>query len=123
MPTQQQLVRNCILGGLSPIDLDYLRSLLQPVRLPERSVLQEPNKQVEYVNFIETGLVSLMTLAAGNILQTAMVDSRGIAPVSVVLGARTCGHRSTVLVSGTALRICTEDLKRSMHERPQLRED
>jgi hypothetical protein len=63
-----------------------------------------------------------MTLATGSILETAMVGSRGFAPVSVVLGARTSAHRSTVLVSGNALRIRADDLERSMLERPQIRE-
>lgn len=119
---KRQFVRNRILGSLSPSAFDYIRPLLEPVSLKERSVLQEPNRQVEYVNFIETGVISLMTLAAGNILETAMVGPRGVAPVSVVLGGRTCGHRSTVLVAGNALRIRVDDFERSMHECPELRE-
>lgn len=117
-----QLAKNSILGNLSPPDFDYIRPLLQPVTLKERSVLQEPNRHVEYINFVETGIISLMTLASGSILETAMVGSYGFAPVSVVLGARASAHRSTVLISGNALRIRTDDLERSMHERPQIRE-
>jgi CRP-like cAMP-binding protein len=119
---KRPLIRNCILGSLSPSDFDYIRPYLEPVALKERSVLQEPGKKVEYVNFVETGVISLMTLAKGSILETAMVGWRGAAPVSVVLGARTCGHRSTVLVSGTALRIRSGDLEHSMQERPHIRE-
>jgi CRP-like cAMP-binding protein len=119
---KRQLIRNCILRSLSPPDLDYIRPLLEPVTLKERSVLQEPNKPVGHVSFVETGIISLMTLATGSILETAMVGSHGFAPVSVVLGARTSEHRSMVLVSGNALRIRADDLERAMHERPQIRE-
>ncbi|MBR1297372.1 Crp/Fnr family transcriptional regulator [Bradyrhizobium sp. AUGA SZCCT0042] len=119
---KQSPIRNGILSGLAVPDFHYLRPLLEPVALKERSVLQEPNQHVEYVNFVETGIVSIMTLATGSILETAMVGSRGLTPASVVLGAKTCRHRSTVLFSGNALRIRADDLKCSMHERPQIRE-
>ena len=119
---KRQLVRNHILARFSPAAFDYIRPLLQPVRLKERFVPQEPNRPIEYVNFIETGVISLMTLATGSILETAMVGSRGVVPVSVVLGARTCGYRSTVLVAGNGWRIRSDDLERAMHEFPEIRE-
>lgn len=120
---QKQLpIRNGILGGLAIPDFYYLRPLLEPITLKERSVLQEPNEHVEYVNFVETGVISLMTLATDSTLETAMVSSRGFTPASAALGARTCRHRSMVLIPGSALRIRAKDLQCSMHERPQIRE-
>jgi CRP-like cAMP-binding protein len=117
---KRQLARNHILATLSLSDFDYIRPFLEPVALKERSVLQEPGTPVEYVNFVETGIVSLMTLAAGSIIETAMVGSRGFAPVSVALGARTSEHRSMVLVPGVALRVHTDDLARVTYERPHI---
>jgi len=117
-----QLVRNSILGSLSPSDFEHIRPVLQAVTLKERSVLQEPNRQVEFVHFFETGLVSLMTLAPGSTLETAMVGSHGFDPASIVLGATTSMHRSVVLISANALRIRADDLHRSIRGRPQIRE-
>lgn len=117
-----RLVRNRVLGSLSLTDFDHIRPFLQHVTLKERLVLQEPNKHIEYVNFVETGIISLMTLATGSILETAMVSSRGFAPMAVVLGGRKSPHRSTVLIAGTALRIRADDLERSIRERPQIRD-
>ena len=121
-PWQSKFVKNGVLGSLSSADFECIRPYLQQVTLKERTVLQEPNRRVEYVHFVETGLVSLMTLAAGSILETAMVGSQGLTPASIALGASTSAHRSMVLVSGSALRMRAEDLQRSMHERPQIRE-
>ncbi|WP_407168556.1 Crp/Fnr family transcriptional regulator [Bradyrhizobium sp. ORS 111] len=118
-PTQ---LRNHILAGLPPDDLAYIRPLLEPVVLKERSVLQEPVRRIEYVDFVETGIISLMTLARGSVLETAMVGSQGFTPVSVALGAPASEHRSVVLVSGTASRIGADALRRTMCERPQIRE-
>jgi CRP-like cAMP-binding protein len=117
-----QFVRNGILERLSPGEFEHIRSFLQPVALKERSVLQEPNRRVEYVHFVETGVVSLMALASGSMLETAMVGSQGMVPASIALGSSTSSHRSIVLVSGSALRIRADDLQRSMHERPLIRE-
>ncbi|MDI4234131.1 Crp/Fnr family transcriptional regulator [Bradyrhizobium sp. Arg237L] len=116
------LVQNRVLASLSLRDFDHIRPHLQPVPLKERAILQESNRHIEYVHFIETGIVSLVTLATGSLLETAMVSSRGFAPMAVVLGARTSPHRSTVLVAGTALRIRADDLQRLILERPQIRE-
>lgn len=115
-------VRNRILSVLPLPDFDPLRAFLQPISLKEGSVLHEPNKRIEYVIFIETGIVSLMTLASGSMLETAMVGWQGAVGASVVLGARASMHKSVVSMPGRALRISVEDLQRSMNGRPQIRE-
>jgi len=90
--------------------------------LNARAVLQEQNERVEHVNFIETGIVSLRALAAGSMLETAMVGCHGAVGVSVALCGEMSMHRAIVLVPGRALRIRTDDLLQSMRERPQIRE-
>jgi hypothetical protein len=65
------IVTNRILAGLSLSDFDCIRPFLEPVVLKERSVLHEPNKPIDHVTFIETGIVSLRTLAIGSVLETS----------------------------------------------------
>ncbi|MEY9543145.1 CRP-like cAMP-binding protein [Bradyrhizobium diazoefficiens] len=115
-------IRNRILTTLSLQDFDPLRPLLQSVLLEDGCVLSEHGKRIEYVNFVETGLVSLMTLASGSMLETAMVGFHGAVGASVVLGAKTSMHRSVVSIPGKAWRIRVEDLQRVTGERPQIRE-
>jgi CRP-like cAMP-binding protein len=112
--------RNRVLASLSPADIAYLLPLLEPVMLRERLVLQESCRRIEYVNFIETGIISLMTLASGSIVETAMVGSQGFTPVTIALGGSISEHRSVVVVSGTASRITADDLRRAMSERPEI---
>src|SRR5689334_13162120 len=116
------IIRNRLLASLALPDFDPLRTFLQPISLEAGSVLHEPNKRIEHVNFVETGIVSLMTLASGSMLETAMVGCHGAVGASVVLGARVSMHKSVVSMPGKALRISLEDLQRSMNERPQIRE-
>jgi CRP-like cAMP-binding protein len=120
--SRQPPIKNSILATLSLSDFDPVRAFLQPVSLERGSVLNEANKLIEYVNFIETGIVSLMTLASGSVLETAMVGRQGAVGASIALGARSSIHKSIVLVPGRALRIRVEDLQRSMEDRPQIRE-
>jgi hypothetical protein len=115
------IIKNSVLRTFSLQDFNCIRPFLQPVTLRARSVLQESNKHVEHVNFIETGVVSLRTLATGSILETALVGCHGVEGVAVALGVGKSFHRSIVLVSGNAVRICADDLRRSMEERPQIR--
>lgn len=115
-------VRNRILNGLALADLYSLRPHLQPVSLKERAVLQEPRTPIEHVYFIETGLVSLRTSTAGNVIETAMVGCHGAVGALVALGAEAPIHHSSVLVAGRALRIAAGDLHRLMVERPSVRD-
>jgi CRP-like cAMP-binding protein len=120
---RRPMLTNRILRGLSPTDFDSIRPFLEFVSLKERSVLQEPQRQIESIDFIESGIVSLTTLATGSIVEAATVDRHGAVGFSVALGGRLSMHRSVVLVAGTALRIGADDLKRCMEERPQIREN
>jgi CRP-like cAMP-binding protein len=119
---RQAPIRNGILRNFALADLACIGPFLKPVALKERAVLQEPRKRVEHINFVETGIVSLRTIATGCFLETAMVGSRGAVGASVALGADTAMHQSIVLVSGSALRIHADDLRRLMIERLQIRE-
>jgi hypothetical protein len=120
--TGRPVINNAILSALSLSEFDPLRGYLRPVLLERGTVLNEANKPIEHVNFVETGIVSLMTLARGSMLETAMVGRHGAVEASVALGERTSIHKSIVLVPGKALRIRVEDPQRSMTERPQIRE-
>src|SRR5579862_6591403 len=96
----QPIVRNGILRRIPHSDFYGLRPYLQPVSLREREVLQELKRPIEYVHFIESGVVSMRTLESGNILETAMVSCQGAVGASVALGSQTSAHQSIVLVRG-----------------------
>ncbi|WP_271627655.1 Crp/Fnr family transcriptional regulator [Bradyrhizobium sp. CCBAU 11445] len=72
-------------------------------------VLQEPKRHLDHVYFVESGLVSLRIVAAGSILETAVIGYQG------AVGA-------SLLIPGNAHRIRVEDLRRIMNENPGIRE-
>lgn len=119
---KQSFVKNAILAGLSLEDLAAIGKCLEPVVLKERMVLQEPKRHVEHVYFIESGLVSLRIVAAGSMLETAVIGYRGVVGASFLWGGHISTHQSVVLFSGGAHRIRVQDLHRVMKERPEIRE-
>src|SRR5882757_4623435 len=116
------LSRNGILAGLPPDDLAVLCRFLRPVSLKERVVLQQSQKPIEHVDFIESGMISLRTLGTGDILETALIGRQGAAGASVALGCEQSGFQSIVVAPGQALRISADELRLAMRERPRIRE-
>jgi CRP-like cAMP-binding protein len=119
---KRPVVKNTILGNLPLADFAHIRPYLHHITFKERAVLQDHRKPVEYVNFIESGIISLRTVAAGSLLEIAMVGWNGMVGVSVPLGVEASVHQSIVLIPGSALSIRADDLRRLMVERPQIRE-
>ncbi|SPP98186.1 Crp/Fnr family transcriptional regulator [Bradyrhizobium vignae] len=121
-PNTRLFVKNAILAGLSLYDLAAIGGLLEPVVLRERMVLHEPKKQIDYVYLVESGLISLRIVAAGSILETAVIGYQGAVGASVLLGAHLTTHQSVVLIPGSAHRIRVEDLRRVMDARSDIRD-
>ncbi|MDH2348845.1 Crp/Fnr family transcriptional regulator [Bradyrhizobium sp. SSUT77] len=115
-------VKNGILTSISLQELAAIGEFLEPVVLRERMVLQEPKKRLEHIYFIESGLVSLRIVAAGSILETALIGHQGAVGASLLAGGHLATHQSVVLFPGSAHRILVEDLKRVMPERSEIRE-
>jgi CRP-like cAMP-binding protein len=116
------IVRNTILGSLPPLDFACMRPYLRHVAFKERAVLQDHQKPVEHVNFIEAGMVSMRTIAADSVLEIAMIGCRGMVGVSVPLGVGAAAHQSIAAIPSSALSIRAEDLRRLMKERPEIRD-
>lgn len=119
---KRPFVKNAILAGISLPDLAALRPFLEPFVLRQRTILQEPRKPVEYVYFIESGIVSLRIVAAESMLETAIVGYHGAVGASLVFEGHVQSYRAVVLFPGAALRIRLHDLRRVLNECDQIRE-
>lgn len=121
-PNSRFFVKNDILANLSLQDLAAIGELLEPIVLRERMILQEPKRRLEHVYFIESGLVSLRIVAAGSVLETALIGYRGVVGASLLLGGHLWIHQSAVVFPGRAHRIHIDDLRRVMEAHPGIRE-
>ncbi|MGY4167797.1 Crp/Fnr family transcriptional regulator [Bradyrhizobium sp. USDA 4529] len=119
---KRPFVKNVILARLCMQQLAAIAECLEPVVLKERMVLQEPKRPVEHVYFIESGLVSLRVVAAGSMLETAVIGYRGVVSTSFLWGGHLSTHQSVVVFPGTAHRIRLEDLRRIMKAHPEIKD-
>ena len=112
--------RNGVLANLSSEDRRVLVPHLERVEIKARSVLQEANRCIEYVHFIEHGLVSRIAGGRAFSIETAMVGRFGYTGVALVLGSTQSSHRAIVRLPGTAMRIRADQLSRILQSRPQI---
>ncbi len=119
---KHRFVKNELLAALSVSDLAAIGPLLEPILLTERMTLQEANKRVEHVYFVEAGLVSIQIVASRSILETALVGYRGAVGLPFLLGGHIPTHQSVVVLAGNALKIRSDELSRRMNERPSILE-
>lgn len=121
-PNARGFLRNEILGRAPLQELAIMGEFLEPVVLKERMVLQEPKRPLDYAYFIESGLVSLRIVAAGSILETAVIGHRGAVGASLFVGGHLATHQSVVLFPGSAHRIRIDDLRRVMCAQSEIRD-
>jgi len=120
---KETLVRNEILATLAPPLFDQLRPHLKLVELRRRAIINDANKPVDAVYFIESGVISRVARTQEDgAVEVAMVGKFGFIGVSVLLGTMSALHRTIVQIPGQALRIQATDLQRVMAEFPAIRD-
>ncbi len=95
--------RNRILSGLDAYDYSLIRPFLKPVELSLRQRLETPNKPVDTVYFIETGLVSIVATCRPGDKQAevGLIGFEGMTGQAVISGA-ICSPMACRRISGSA---------------------
>jgi CRP-like cAMP-binding protein len=117
------IVRNRLLASMAPEMFARVRPHLDPVAVKRKAVLQEHNRPIEHVYFLERGVASLFarTQSDGPVA-VSIVGPRGFIGVAAVLGKTRSPNRCVMEVPGEALRISVKELNRIMTELPAVRE-
>src|ERR1700734_2818171 len=93
--------RNRLLAALSAADLALIEPQLERVSLERRFVLEAPNKIVENVYFIETGIVSVVAVnGRGERIEVGLIGCEGMSGVTVVMGNHRSPHSVYMQVAG-----------------------
>jgi CRP-like cAMP-binding protein len=117
----QSTVRNKILATMAQEDYDALTAVLEPIRLPLRTYLVEPDKPIDFVYFMEQGIASVVALTRSKRrIEVGLIGREGLSGTSVLLGTDRTPHECFIQMSGEALRVSTGDLSRAVEERPNL---
>src|SRR3954463_6683468 len=94
----QASVRNRLLAALSPADFSLLEPQLEPVPLPVRTCLAEPNRPIEHVYFLEQGIASVVaSTSQGRRIEVGIIGREGLTAPCVLLGVGRSPHECLIL--------------------------
>jgi CRP-like cAMP-binding protein len=123
MPVSPTVVRNRILACMAPPLFERLRQKVQPIALKRRAILQELNRPIEHVYFIERGVASLFgRTQCDGLVEVPIVGRLGFVGVAAVLGTMRSPNRCLMEVPGEAWRINADDIRCIMEETPPVRQ-
>jgi CRP-like cAMP-binding protein len=98
--------RNLILRQLPDEDFAALAKYLTPVELPLGMRLSEPNVSIEYVYFVNTGLISTDALTEkGESVEVGVIGREGFAGLPALLDQPQMSHSVMIQGIGDGLRI------------------
>lgn len=112
MPTRQNQTdsivrnRNAVLAQLPDDEYAALAKFLTPVDLPLGMQLSEPNRPVEYLYFLNSGLISTDALTdKGESVEVGVIGREGFSGLPALLGQPQMSHSVLIQGIGDGLRI------------------
>ena len=122
MSTEPQ-ISNKILAALPHEEMGPLAAKLKPVPLPLGEILYMPEQKIEYVYFVNSGVVSLLAaLENGATVEAGLIGPEGMAGISVILGADSTPNQALIQAEGDALRIASKDIQTEFRKGGRLRD-
>ena len=98
--------RNLILSQLPEAEYAALAKFLVPVDLPLSKALSEPNQPIEYVYFVNTGLISTDALTEnGESVEVGVIGREGFSGLAALLDQPQMSHSVIIQGMGEGLRI------------------
>ena len=120
---QEPLLANQILAALPREEFEPLAAKLRPVPLALGETLYMPEQEIEYVYFVNSGVVSLLaTLENGTTVEAGVIGNEGMVGISVILGADSTPNQALIQSAGEALRIPTKDIRTEFRKGSKLRD-
>lgn len=113
-------VKNRILLRLPPAELTYFMNKADLVLMDIKDGVIEPNKPIQFVDFVESGLHSILSVVDHEQVEVATVGYEGMVGIPIVLGSPTSITRVFCQVSGSSWRIGSEDFKEALRQCPEL---
>lgn len=102
----EQSLGNQILAQLPTEQYYRLHPHLEPVALPVKAMLCTAEEPVEYVYFLNTGMISLLTVMKdGRMAEAGVVGNEGMIGVTSLMGGEHTLNQAVVQIPGDALRI------------------
>jgi CRP-like cAMP-binding protein len=94
--------------------------LLKPVNLAARQELERPNRAIEYVYFIVSGIAAVLSVSGETHIALGLVGCEGATGIAVFLGDNRSPHLTLMLTEGKAFRLSITELQDAMNDEPEL---
>lgn len=115
--------KNSILARLPAAQLAKLTPHLVPITLETKHVLYEPNKTIRYAYFVESGMVSVVSIMKnGRCIEVGTIGSEGMVGAVLVLTTSVVPHQYFVQIAGSGYRIAATKLKAVAEHNREMRE-
>jgi CRP-like cAMP-binding protein len=112
MPESVPRPRNLILAQLPDAEYDTLARSLVPMELPLEMRLSEPNEPIEYIYFLNSGLISTDALTEkGESVEVGVIGREGFAGLPALLDQPQMSHSVLMQGAGDGLRIRSSILR------------
>jgi CRP-like cAMP-binding protein len=107
---------------MSKSDLALLQPHLHPMNLPLRHDMERPNRPIESVYFMETGIASVVAVEANRTqVEVGLIGREGMSGIAVVLGGNQSPHATYIQSAGEGLRMTAKNLRKAMDASESLR--
>lgn len=112
VPSPRQIDRNRLLASLSSGDQALIAEFLEPRPLRFRQRLEQANRKIRNIYFIEEGLASVIAISASGRRQAeiGVIGHEGVTGAAAILGAQRSPHETYMQVAGRGLCITADRL-------------
>ncbi len=107
--------RNLLLAALSKDDRDRLQPHLEPMDLELRKALEQPNKRIDNVYFLDVGIASVVAVQAKETkVEIGLIGREGMTGLAIVLGNHRSPHSTYIQAAGRGQRIGAAELRKAL---------
>ena len=108
--------RNQLLAAMSATDFASLQPHLQPVPMALLKDMERPNRRIETVYFLDTGIASVVAVQPDETrVEVGLIGREGMSGIAVVLGGDQSPHSTYIQVAGEGQRITAKELRKAMN--------
>src|SRR5258708_33751808 len=112
---------NQIFAMMQGAEFALLRPHLETVELPLRRQLEQRNRPIENIYFLDSGLASMVVNASANHnIEVGIVGKEGMTGLSVLLGCERPAYETFIQTIGSGKRIAADKLRAAIDISPSL---
>ena len=116
------LPRNQLLAAMSASDFALLRPHLKPIAMAVFKDMEQPNRRISAVYFMEAGIASVVAIQPDDTkVEVGLIGREGMSGIAVVLGGDQSPNSTYIQVAGEGQRILAKELRKAMGASESLR--